>query len=138
MASSGKIRCMVLVRTTRRNIPEDAILHSHRRENVKSTNFFSGTHFCWRFIKPQGLVRPDGLSNSSNKYGKYSAISNYKLYPAARNQSIPLSYIFVPLQYLFVCVMITVNRFIWWCFNSNLLSLKDNAIFWDVTMCGSC
>jgi hypothetical protein len=26
----------VLTRVTRRNIPEDAILHSHRRENLKS------------------------------------------------------------------------------------------------------
>jgi hypothetical protein len=25
--------------TTRRNIPEDVILHSHRRENLKSYNF---------------------------------------------------------------------------------------------------
>jgi hypothetical protein len=25
-----------LTRTTRRNIPEDAILHSHRRKNLKS------------------------------------------------------------------------------------------------------
>jgi hypothetical protein len=28
----------VLTRVTRRNIPEDAILHSHRRENLKSYN----------------------------------------------------------------------------------------------------
>jgi hypothetical protein len=27
----------VLTRTTRRNIPEDTILHSHRRENFKSS-----------------------------------------------------------------------------------------------------
>jgi hypothetical protein len=27
---------LVLTRDTRRNIPEDAILHSHRRENLKS------------------------------------------------------------------------------------------------------
>jgi hypothetical protein len=27
---------LVLTRTTRRNIPEDGILHSHRRENLKS------------------------------------------------------------------------------------------------------
>jgi hypothetical protein len=26
----------VLIRATRRNIPEDGILHSHRRENLKS------------------------------------------------------------------------------------------------------
>jgi hypothetical protein len=26
----------VLIRATRRNIPEDAVLHSHRRENLKS------------------------------------------------------------------------------------------------------
>jgi hypothetical protein len=30
----------VLTRVTRRNIPEDAILHSHRRENLKSYNGF--------------------------------------------------------------------------------------------------
>jgi hypothetical protein len=29
----------VLIRTTRRNIPEDTILHSHRRENLKSSDF---------------------------------------------------------------------------------------------------
>jgi hypothetical protein len=28
----------VLTRATQRNIPEDAILHSHRRENLKSYN----------------------------------------------------------------------------------------------------
>jgi hypothetical protein len=27
---------LVLTRATRRNIPEDTILHSHRRENLKS------------------------------------------------------------------------------------------------------
>jgi hypothetical protein len=31
-----------LTRATRRNIPEDGILHSHRRENLKSYK-----NFCW-------------------------------------------------------------------------------------------
>jgi hypothetical protein len=38
MVSSGMLRRVALVRrrATRRNIPEDTILHSHRRENLKS------------------------------------------------------------------------------------------------------
>jgi hypothetical protein len=31
---------LVLTRATRRNIPEDKILHSHRRENLKSYIFY--------------------------------------------------------------------------------------------------
>jgi hypothetical protein len=33
----------VLTRATRRNIPEDTILHSHRRENLKSYEYSSGS-----------------------------------------------------------------------------------------------
>jgi hypothetical protein len=32
----------VLTRATRRNIPEDAILHSHRRDNLKSCIALTG------------------------------------------------------------------------------------------------
>jgi hypothetical protein len=50
MVFSGMLRRVALVRTddseeltraTRRNIPEDTILHSHRRENLKSFILFS-------------------------------------------------------------------------------------------------
>jgi hypothetical protein len=34
--STSSSETSVLTRTTRRNIPEDTILHSHRRENLKS------------------------------------------------------------------------------------------------------
>jgi hypothetical protein len=35
------LRNVVLTRATRRNIPEDAILHSHRREKLKSYTLFN-------------------------------------------------------------------------------------------------
>jgi hypothetical protein len=39
----------VLIRATRRNIPEDATLHSHRRENLKSYIELEMLGL-WRFI----------------------------------------------------------------------------------------
>jgi hypothetical protein len=69
-----------LTRATRRNIPEDTILHSHRRENLKSyicevvshthrprsTHqkrflYLSLLHTYQRLSKSQGLVRFEGL-----------------------------------------------------------------------------
>jgi hypothetical protein len=38
----------VLIRATRRNIPEDGILHSHRRENLKSYIALTGWTLYWR------------------------------------------------------------------------------------------
>jgi predicted hotdog family 3-hydroxylacyl-ACP dehydratase len=43
----------VLTRATRRNIPEDAILHSHCRENLKSYEM----HEEWWMIRRGALVR---------------------------------------------------------------------------------
>jgi hypothetical protein len=37
--SPGSSETSALTRATRRNNPEDTILHSHRRENLKSYNF---------------------------------------------------------------------------------------------------
>jgi hypothetical protein len=38
----------VLIRATRRDIPEDTVLHSHRRENLKSYKYFH--------LKIQGII----------------------------------------------------------------------------------
>jgi hypothetical protein len=43
----------VLTRATRRNIPEDTILHSHRRENLKSYKHKAGLYVntsAWRTV----------------------------------------------------------------------------------------
>jgi hypothetical protein len=46
----------VLSRATRRNIPEDAILHSHRRESLKSLQFIS--QYYHSTLRVPTLVRP--------------------------------------------------------------------------------
>jgi hypothetical protein len=38
----------VLNRATRRNIPEDGVLHSHRRENLESYMALTGWALLWR------------------------------------------------------------------------------------------
>jgi hypothetical protein len=61
------LRHVVLVRTTRRNIPEDTILHSYRRENLK----FYKTKF--KFTFSQNYYNPTLLSPCVN----YAAQNKY-------------------------------------------------------------
>jgi hypothetical protein len=47
----------VLTRATRRNIPEDTILHSHCRENLKFYKNIA-THFCYLGLMKMQEVTP--------------------------------------------------------------------------------
>jgi hypothetical protein len=54
MASSEMLRRVARTRATRRTIPEDAILHNHRRENRKSSikvlvlrSCYTAANFYW-------------------------------------------------------------------------------------------
>jgi hypothetical protein len=72
MVSSGMLRCVALVRTTQRNIPEDTILHSHCHENLKSYKNRNGLRKN-RFLKSLLRAKEDFEYLSMSK-GFYSVV----------------------------------------------------------------
>jgi hypothetical protein len=54
----------VLTRDTRRNIPEDAILHSHRRENLKSYSIIQASPFWFSWTVASLRLQECGVLDS--------------------------------------------------------------------------
>jgi hypothetical protein len=66
--------------STRRNIPEDGILHSHRRENLKSYVIFSGceqslVQSCEQVSEPSGTMKCGELPDKQRDYLFYKSRS---------------------------------------------------------------
>jgi hypothetical protein len=53
VTSNRRTQLAVPTRATRGNIPQDTILHSHRRENLKSYNYYRISPI---FTEPEGLL----------------------------------------------------------------------------------
>jgi hypothetical protein len=66
MEALSSIGTSVLIRVTQRNIPEDGILHSHRRENLKSYIFVSYPLFTMA-VETHACVKSRAIHNSESK-----------------------------------------------------------------------
>jgi hypothetical protein len=93
----GSSETLVLTRATRRNNPEDTILHSHRRENLKSTLLLFTACFFLRICCSSGDVtehtisfcKPDTLTFYRRLWGNRLCLPTNLTLTPNRTQPVP-------------------------------------------------
>jgi hypothetical protein len=112
-SSLGSSETPILTRAIRRNTPEDTILHSHRRENLKSYTYTATVIYFHSVLETTGMNQANLQTSITFCTGHH-----HKLMLRCRNPTVK---------------MLTGIRF--WVFTA--VTMK-NAVTWDTMPCGSC
>jgi hypothetical protein len=138
----------VLTRSTWCNIPEDTILHSHHREKLKSylvTSFGLGTGWSVPkiYANPWPFVQVTSVIEKSREWGRSKwrncVIVLHGIVPQIGNTEESLQVIHALQNSVgWQSDEVENNNLCWVRFEVFTAVTMKNAVFWDVTPCGSC
>jgi hypothetical protein len=158
----GSSETSVLTRATRRNNPEDTVLHSHRRENLKSyihiVTTSTNNHYNFAQLQYRLPTADDSLPLISERCIDLSCqLFAWKrppillhvtkgLEPTTRRGALLTSVLHVTVKvsthYLMIVMVHVANKMGLWIhyvrFEVSTAVTMKNSVFWDVMPCGSC